>query len=146
MEDRITVTFDTSILVAAARSRLGASFELISSIPDPRFEICLSVALYLEWQDVLTRPEHLPPGQTAEDALGFLRFLASQARLQEVYYLWRPYLPDASDDMILELAVAANCKYIVTHNIRHFRGCEQFGIAAIAPRDFLRLVNEGANL
>lgn len=62
------VTFDTSVLVAAARSRLGASFALVSAIPSPDFQICLSVALYAEWQDVLARPEHLPPGQTAENA------------------------------------------------------------------------------
>jgi len=29
------VVFDTSVLVAAARSRLGASFALINSIPSP---------------------------------------------------------------------------------------------------------------
>jgi len=53
---------DTSVLVAAARSRRGASFSLVSNLPDRRFEIALSVALYTEWQAVLTRPEHLPPG------------------------------------------------------------------------------------
>jgi hypothetical protein len=75
------VVFDTSVLVAAARSRSGASFALVSAIPSPSFEISLSVALYLEWQDALTRAEHLPPGQTADNALGFLRFLAAHAFL-----------------------------------------------------------------
>lgn len=56
------VELDTSVLVAAARSRLGASFALISSIPTPEFQPCLSVALYAEWQQVLTRAENLPPG------------------------------------------------------------------------------------
>ena len=42
---------------------------------------------------VLTRPEHLPPGQTVEDALGFVRYLASQSHLQEIHFLWRPFLP-----------------------------------------------------
>ncbi|MGO8747358.1 MAG: putative toxin-antitoxin system toxin component, PIN family [Thermoguttaceae bacterium] len=78
------VAFDTSVLVAAVRSRRGASFALISAIPSPDFEICLSVGLYAEWQDVLTRSEHLPPGQTTEDALGFLRFLAGHAWLQDI--------------------------------------------------------------
>ena len=71
------VVFDTSVLVAAARSRDGASFALVTSIPSPRFQICLSVGLYTEWQDVLSRPEHLPPGQNSADALRTLRFLAS---------------------------------------------------------------------
>jgi len=104
------VAFDTSVLVAAARSRDGASFALLSSIPSERFQICLSIGLYAEWQDVLMRSEHLPPGRTAEDALAFLRFLAGNAWLQEIFFLWRPFLPDPSDDMILELEFAANCK------------------------------------
>src|SRR5688500_18492622 len=116
------VAFDTSVLVAAARSRDGASFALVSSIPSDRFEICLSVGLYAEWQDVLTRAEHLPPGQTAADALAFLRYLAGHAWLQDIFFLWRPFLPDPGDDMILELAFAAQCRYVVTHNVRHFAG------------------------
>src|SRR4051812_45536380 len=125
------VTFDTSVLVAAARSRDGASFAWVGSIPAERFQICLSVGLYAEWQEVLTRAANLPPGRTADDALAFLRFLAGQAWLQEIHYLWRPFLPDPSDDMILELAFAAGSKYIVTHNIGHFSGCEQIGISAV---------------
>jgi predicted nucleic acid-binding protein len=134
------VVFDTSVLVAAARSRRGASFALVSAIPCPQFQICLSIALYCEWRDVLTRPEHLPGGQTAETALGFLRYLAGQAWLQDIFFLWRPFLPDPDDDMILELAFAANCRYIVTHNVRDFAGSEQLGVTAITPRDFLSLI------
>jgi predicted nucleic acid-binding protein len=134
------VVFDTSVLVAAARSRQGASFALVSSIPASEFHICLSVGLYAEWQDVLTRAENLPPGQMVEDALGFLRYLASQAHLQEIYFLWRPHLSDPDDDMLLELAFAAGCPYIVTHNVGDFRGAEQLGVTAISPRDFLNLI------
>jgi predicted nucleic acid-binding protein len=131
------VVFGTSVLAAATRSRRGASFALVSSIPSERFQICLSVGLYFEWQDVLTRAEHLPPGKTAEDSLAFLRYLCAQAHHQEIFYLWRPFLADPADDMILELAFAAECPYIVTHNVRHFRGCERLGIEAITPAQFL---------
>jgi predicted nucleic acid-binding protein len=134
------VVFDTSVLVAAARSRIGASFALVSSIPAPEFQLCLSVALYSEWQQVLTRSEHLPPGDTAEDARRFLRFLASQAHLQEIHFLWRPFLPDADDDMVLELASAADCPYIVTHNVIDFHGSQQVGAAALSPREFLSMI------
>ncbi len=134
------VVFDTNILVAAARSRQGASFALISSIPATEFQLCLSVGLYVEWQAVLTRDENLPPERTAEDALGFLRYLASQSHLQEIYFLWRPFLPDADDDMVLELAFAAGCHYIVTHNVKDFHGSEELGVTGITPRDFLSLI------
>jgi predicted nucleic acid-binding protein len=136
------VVFDTSVLVAAARSRVGASFALISAIPSPDFQICLSVGLYAEWQQVLTRPEHLPPGLNDKDAIGFLRFLAANAWLQDIFFLWRPFLPDPDDDMIVELAFAAKCPFIVTHNIRDFHGCQKLGIEPVTPREFLKMIRE----
>lgn len=88
------------------------------------------------------RPENLPPGQTPEDALGFVRYLASQSHLQDIHYLWRPFLPDADDDMVLELAFAAGCECIITHNVKDFRGCEQLGVTALTPREFLTLLRK----
>jgi len=93
---------------------------------------------------VLSRPEHLPTGRTAEDARGFLRYLAGQAHLQDIFFLWRPFLPDPNDDMILELAFAAGCRNIVRHNIRDFRGCGQLGPEAITPRDFLAILKNSS--
>ena len=65
------IVLDTNVLVAGLRSRNGPSFALLSSLPDARYQICLSVTLYAEWQAVITRPEHLPRGTTAEMALRF---------------------------------------------------------------------------
>ena len=140
----LKVVFDTNVLVAATRSRSGASFALLSAIPSPAFQVYLSVGLYVEWQDVLVRPENLLSGRSAEDALRFLRYVASQAHLQEIHFLWRPFLPDPDDDMVLELAFAAGCRHIVTHNRKDFRGSEQLGITALAPRDFLQLIRSSA--
>lgn len=136
----IRVVLDTNVLVAAVRSRQGASFAIVSSIPSPEFEPCLSVGLYAEWQDVLTRTENLPPGLAPEDALRFLRYLASQSHLQEIHFLWRPFLPDPDDDLVLEMALSAGCRHIITHNVRHFRGSETLGVTAISPGDFLGLI------
>jgi hypothetical protein len=52
----------------------------------------------------------------------------------------RPFLPDPDDDMVLELAFAAGCPSIVTHNLRDFRGSERLGATAILPRDFLQMI------
>lgn len=134
------IVLDTSVLVAASRSRSGASYRLVSMSPTPLFKIALTIALYTEWQAVVTRPEHLPPGATVEMALGYLRYLASLAHLQDVHFLWRPFLRDPDDDMVLECAVASGSNYIVTHNARDFRRVETLKVEAVTPAGFLKLL------
>jgi predicted nucleic acid-binding protein len=136
----VRIVLDTSVLVAAARSRNGASYQLVSMLPTPRFDIALTIALYTEWQAVLTRPEHMPPGVTVDAALGYLRYLASLAHLQDVHFLWRPFLHDPDDDMVLECAVASSSQTIVTHNVRDFRRAAELKVQAIKPADFLKLL------
>jgi putative PIN family toxin of toxin-antitoxin system len=133
----IRVVLDTNVLVAAARSRRGASFELLSMLPSQRFETALSVALYTEWQAVLTRTEHLPPGITAAQTFAFLRYLVSISHLQDVHFLWRPFLRDPDDDTVLECAVAASAPIIVTHNVKDFEATTSLGVRALSPADFL---------
>ena len=58
----------------------------------------------------------------------------------EIFFLWLPYLPDAEDDMLLELAVKAGCQFIVTYNSRDFAGIERFGLQAVTPAEFLKLI------
>jgi len=132
------VVLDTSVLVAAMRSQRGASQHLLRRLPSPHFTPALSVALYMEWQAVLARPEHRPPGVSDEQMLGFLRYMASLCRLQDIHYLWRPFLRDPSDDMVLECAVASGSRFIVTHNVKDFRRSQELGIQAIAPGHFLQ--------
>ena len=136
------IVLDTSVLVAALRSRQGASFALVRSLPNTEFQICLSVAVYTEWQAVLSRPEHWPAGAAEQVVQGFVRYLASTAHLQDIHFLWRPFLRDPDDDMVLECAVAAGCSTIVTHNVKDFRQTEQFGVQALTPREFLHLLKE----
>ena len=100
----------------------------------------LTVPLYLQYQDVLTRPEHMTGASTRDDILNFLRYLCSIAHQQRVFLLWRPWLKDPQDDMVLEAAVASQSRYIITHNLRDFTtsGIEAyFGIVPIRPREFL---------
>jgi predicted nucleic acid-binding protein len=70
--------------------------------------------------------------------------LPSQAQLQEIHFLWRPFLSDPDDDMVLELALAADCKHIITHNVRDFHGSEQLGVSALTPRNFLNLLRKNS--
>ncbi len=134
------VILDTNVLVAALRSDMGASYAIVSQLPSARFQIALTVPLYLQYQDVLTRPEHMTGASTRDDILNFLRYVCSIAHRQRVFFLWRPWLKDPKDDMVLEAAVASQSRYIITHNLRDFTGSgieEYFGIVPMRPREFL---------
>jgi putative PIN family toxin of toxin-antitoxin system len=135
------VVLDTNVVVAALRSRQGASFKLLSLLEEDRFEIAISVPLLFEYEDVLTR--HIQAGLYGQqDIDDFLDYVCQAAHRQSIFFLWRPCLPDPKDDMILELAVAAGCEAIVTHDQRDFVGAERLGVRVDAPRDLLRILEE----
>lgn len=137
----LKVVLDTNILVAGLRSRLGASFKLLSLVGTGKFEINLSVPLVLEYEEVLMR-QRQELGLTRSDVEDFLNYLCSVANLHEIYFLWRPYLKDPKDEMVLELAVKAECEYIVTHNERDFRDVERFRTKTVTAREFLETIKE----
>src|SRR3954454_6959685 len=87
------IVLDTSVIVAALRSRDGASFRLISLLEQGRFDVAISVPLLFEYEDVLAR--QLDAGLfTQEDIDVFLDYLCRIAHRQNIFFLWRPYLPD----------------------------------------------------
>lgn len=44
--------------------------------------------------------------------------------------------------MVLEVAVEAQCEYIVTFNTQDFAGVEQFWLRTLPPGEFLALLQE----
>jgi putative PIN family toxin of toxin-antitoxin system len=135
------IVLDTNILISALRSRRGASAKLLSLVGAGHFAVHLSVALVLEYEDVLMR-QRLELGLTQDDVTDLVDSLCALGVLHEIYYLWRPYLRDPADEFVLDLAVAAQCDYIITHNRRDFAGAERFGIGVISPGRFLRMIGE----
>lgn len=130
------IVIDTNVLVSALKSRRGASYRLISLLPSDNFSIAISVPLLLEYEDVLNRG-HLPPEITREDIGDFIDFLCHVGLHQDIFFLWRPFLPDPSDDLVLEVAVAGGCDAIITYNKRHFKNIEKFGLRAVDSKEFL---------
>ena len=131
------VVLDTNVLVAGLRSRRGSAFRLLSLVGMGQFDIHLSVPLVFEYEDVLLR--ELPRLQVTKEAVeALIDFHCAVATHHPIFFLWRPFLRDPKDDMILELAVKAGCEFIVTYNTRDFAGVEQFGIRTIEPGAFLQ--------
>lgn len=132
---------DTNVIYSAARSRTGASYKLLSLIPNDRFEVNISTPLVLEYEDVLKRPDSKISlsEQQIDDILDYMCRVANQ---RKIHFQWRPLSPDPDDDFLLELAIACDCDYIVTYNIRDFYITSGFGIKVVTPKDFLRILEE----
>lgn len=135
------IVIDTCVLVSALRSRRGASFRVISMVDSDRFGVCVSVPLVLEYEAVAKRhAPHLTLGLTEIDAV--IDYVCRVATHHRIHYLWRPVLRDPNDDMVLELAVAANASDIVTFNLSDFTGAHRFGVCVLRPAEFLRQIGE----
>src|SRR5262245_26231435 len=86
---------DTDVLVAAFRSRTGASRQVLQAARGRRFELLLSVPLMLVYESVLTRPEHLAASDaTAADVSAVLDELAAIGKRVELVIRTRPMLLD----------------------------------------------------
>jgi len=126
---------DTDVMVAAFRSNRGASRQLLLSALTRQFELLLSVPLLLEYEAVLTRPEHLAAcGLSSTEVGRVLDDLASIAKKVRLAFRWRPHLSDPDDDMVLETAVNGSATAIVTFNQRDFlSAAREFDCNVILP-------------
>ena len=119
--------------VAASARRLNARPPLIA----------LSVPLAFEYEAVLVR--HAKElGLSKHEAVGLVDYFCQVAHLQPIHFLWRPTLTDPGDEFVLELAVAAACDAIVTHNTQDFKGAARFGVRVATPGEFLVRLKEEA--
>ncbi len=135
------IVIDTNVIVAGLRSRRGSAFQLITLIDTGQFDIHLSVPLVLEYTEVLLR-ELSNLYLSREEVDNLIDFYCAVGVQHEIFFLWRPFLRDPKDDMVLELAVKAGCQSIITYNTRDFVGVQQFGLNLLEPSEFLRLIGK----
>jgi len=135
----LRIVMDTNVLYAGLYSSRGASHRLLRAVDSGRVRIVLSTALLFEYEDVVRRSQK-ELGLSDRDIEDLLDGLCRVCERQKVYFLWRPCLSDAKDDLVLELAVAAGTDYIVTHNIRHFEAAGQFGVKVRTPGQIMETI------
>jgi putative PIN family toxin of toxin-antitoxin system len=136
----LRVVLDTSVLVAALRSRSGASNALLVRVARGDLRPLVTTALFLEYEEVLRRAEQrLATGMAEADVAGFLAALASASEGVEVHFQWRPQLGDPSDEMVLEAAINGRADALVTHNVADFNeAAARFGLRVITPGALLK--------
>lgn len=133
------LVLDTNVLVAALRSRTGASRELLNALSSGAFTFLSSVPLFLEYEAVLLRPEHVAAsGHDVAALQALLDRLTEVAERVELHYRWRPQLVDAGDELVLEAAINGRADSIVTFNVAHLAPAARFGIGLSSPAAMLR--------
>lgn len=130
---------DTDVIVAAIRSNSGASAEIVRRVLRREIFIEMSVALALEYEAVATRTEHLAAGELSEaEATNLIDALVAISGLINIHFRWRPQLRDADDEMVLEAAINAKDRTIVTFNIKDFAGvASRFDVGLARPAEIL---------
>ena len=136
------VVLDTSVVVAALRTRAGAGNAVLRLVANRRLMALVSPPLFLEYEDVLKRPEQrIAHGLTLEMIDEFLAELGALVEPVEVRFLWRPQVRDPSDEMVLEAAINGRADALVTYNIRDFAVAgERFAVPVLRPPDLLKMV------
>ena len=90
----------------------------------------------MEYESVAKRKGMLT-NLSAKDIEAILDYLLSKSNIRKIFYLWRPILKDAKDDLVLEVAVDSQSKYLIAFNKKDFKGIGKFGIEVLTPREFL---------
>jgi putative PIN family toxin of toxin-antitoxin system len=135
------LVLDTCVVVAALRSRRGASRKLLELLADNRFEMVATPALFFEYEDVLSRSEQIRSHGFTTDQIG--QFIQTLARftvlVPRVHFQVKPQLKDANDEMVLEAAINGYAAAIVTFNLADFTPATPgFGIEVASPGSIIK--------
>jgi putative PIN family toxin of toxin-antitoxin system len=136
----LRVVLDTGVLVAAFTSASGASRQLLLDGLDGRFQLLISTSLIIEYEAVLTRPEHLKRAGLSDRAvIEVLDELAGVCAPVAFDYRWRPTGAHEDDELVIETAISGRADVVATFNLRHMQAAAlRFGFIAQRPGPLLK--------
>jgi predicted nucleic acid-binding protein len=131
---------DTNVMVAALRNGAGASRQVLLSCLRRVHDPLMGIALWNEYQDVMSRPELWRDSQTdPRQRQIILDAFASVAIWVQIWFSWRPNLPDEGDNQVFELALNGNAAALVTFNLKDFESALIIkGLDILPPGRFVK--------
>jgi putative PIN family toxin of toxin-antitoxin system len=127
---------DTNVLIAAFRSRQGASFHVFRHLRLGNWTAVLSNHLLFEYEEVLKRQSQ-QLGLSLSDIDELLNAICARAEECQLSQDWKPILVDPDDEPLVQLAVESGALLIVSYNLRHLQPALQLGVQLLQPKDFL---------
>jgi putative PIN family toxin of toxin-antitoxin system len=137
----VRLVLDTCVLVAAFRSRLGASRRLLNGVVAGEVQAIVNLALFFEYEAVLNRDEQMTAhGYSTQEIAIFLEALAGfMVCIPRMHWQVRPQLSDPADELVLEAAINGQAESIVTFNLRHFVvAAERYEKRVETPRSIIQ--------
>src|SRR6267143_4773154 len=127
------IVLDTSVVVAGLRTQSGAGNAVLRLVAKRRLVALATPPLFLEYEDVLKRPEHrLAHGLAPELIDDLLAELAALIEPVELHFRWRPQVRDPGDEMVLEAAINGDADALVTYNVSDFAvAADRFGVSVL---------------
>lgn len=136
------VVIDTNVIISSLQSNLGASHLLMSLLGQNKFNFYISVPVVLEYEELCLQKMELF-GLSEDEIQKVIDYYCAVGISSKIFFLWRPFLRDFHDDMMLELAFASGCDSIITYNLKDFKNVEKvFGIKIVTPKQFLYEIGE----
>lgn len=134
------IVVDTNVVVSGLRSRKGASNALLNKMVKGSVAYALSPALILEYEDVLKRPGILgdPPVLSGDEVDVVLDALCAMSVPVVPWFRFRPFLNDPKDDHVIERAMAASARIVVSSDkvFRH-GDVSAFGLKMMTAKDYV---------
>lgn len=127
------VVLDTNVLVSGLLVPDGPTGDILRMTAAGLLQLCYDARILLEYEAVLRRPKF--PFRAA-DVAAFLEQVRAGGMEVPAVPLAQS-LPDPSDEVFLEAALAGAAECLVTGNRRHFPAPRCMGVRVLTPSEFL---------
>jgi putative PIN family toxin of toxin-antitoxin system len=134
------VVIDTNVFVGACIGS-GASNAVVKACLQHQFVPLMGASLLAEYEAVLGRDALFATSKlNTRERETLLDIFLALCEWTKVYYLWRPNLPDESDNHLIEVAVAGGADFIVTRNLRDLQASQLHfpALRFLSPEKFLK--------
>jgi len=128
----LTIVLDTNVVVSALLRRAGPPGKILDLVLARHVTLALDHRVFIEYREVLHRPEFNFPPDLLRDLLDFVwRY---SIRVDPAPLAIRS--PDPDDAKFIEVAVASKVSVLVTGNLKHFPLDQRHGVRVMTPREW----------